>query len=94
MTLFVMFLLIFFKADMNKLNSEDLSQISLAAKCCPSIDSLYDKTTLICEGIARRRVRDRLRKQVPYVRLSNCRRFTCVRKIGVLCRTIGLLLLQ
>ncbi|KAH9682075.1 hypothetical protein KPL71_027200 [Citrus sinensis] len=53
-------------SDMKKLNSEDLSQISLAAKCCPSIDSSYDKTTLICEGIARRRVRDRLRKQVPY----------------------------
>ncbi|GAY52565.1 hypothetical protein CUMW_142840 [Citrus unshiu] len=52
--------------DTKKLNSEDLSQISLAAKCCPSIDSSYDKTTLICEGIARRRVRDRLRKQVPY----------------------------
>ncbi|ESR33444.1 hypothetical protein CICLE_v10006998mg [Citrus x clementina] len=53
-------------SDTKKLNSEDLSQISLAAKCCPSIDSSYDKTTLICEGIARRRVRDRLRKQVPY----------------------------
>lgn len=84
----------FFKADMKKLNSEDLSQISLAAKCCPSIDSSYDKTTLICEGVARRRVRDRLRKQVPYVLLFNCRRFTCVQKIGVLCLTIGLLLLQ
>lgn len=42
------------KADMEALNSEDLSKISLAAKWCPSIDSSYDKTILICEGIARR----------------------------------------
>ncbi|KAH9764432.1 hypothetical protein KPL70_001519 [Citrus sinensis] len=60
-------------SDTKKLNSEDLSQISLAAKCCPSIDSSYDKTTLICEGIARRRVRDRLRKQVPYTFFKKCR---------------------
>lgn len=42
------------KADMQTLNSEELSKISLAAKWCPSIDSSYDKTILICEGIARR----------------------------------------
>lgn len=42
------------KLDMGVLNSGDISKISLASKWCPSIDSSYDKATLICEGIARR----------------------------------------
>lgn len=42
------------KLDIGFLNSGDISKISLASKWCPSIDSSYDKATLICEGIARR----------------------------------------
>ncbi|KAL5784679.1 hypothetical protein ACOSQ2_007071 [Xanthoceras sorbifolium] len=42
------------KFDMGFLKANELSKISLAAKWCPSIDSSYDKATLICEGIARR----------------------------------------
>ncbi|KAK3190317.1 hypothetical protein Dsin_029878 [Dipteronia sinensis] len=42
------------KSDMEFLKANELSKISLAAKWCPSIDSSYDKATLICEGIARR----------------------------------------
>nr|GMD59740.1 uncharacterized protein LOC113734273 [Ipomoea batatas] len=42
------------EADIKKLNSEKLGDISLAAKWCPTIDSSYDKTTLICESIARK----------------------------------------
>ncbi|PON91821.1 hypothetical protein TorRG33x02_124190 [Trema orientale] len=38
--------------------------ISLAAKWCPSLDSSFDRSTLLCERIARKIVRDRLRKQV------------------------------
>lgn len=42
------------KTDLVCLNSNDLYKISLAAKWCPSVDSSYDKTSLICEAIARR----------------------------------------
>ncbi|KAG2262092.1 hypothetical protein Bca4012_013253 [Brassica carinata] len=42
------------KTDLEYLNSNDLVKIGLAAKWCPSVDSSYDKTTLICEAIARR----------------------------------------
>nr|GMD72052.1 uncharacterized protein LOC109185905 isoform X2 [Ipomoea batatas] len=42
------------EADVEKLNSGNLGEISLAAKWCPTIDSSYDKTTLICESIARK----------------------------------------
>ncbi|EOA12429.1 hypothetical protein CARUB_v10028210mg [Capsella rubella] len=42
------------KLDLKCLNSNELNKISLASKWCPSVDSSYDKTTLICEAIARR----------------------------------------
>ncbi|XP_022760398.1 uncharacterized protein LOC111306768 isoform X1 [Durio zibethinus] len=44
----------YLKSDIKYLNDGKLFDISLAAKWCPSIDSSYDKATLICEGIARR----------------------------------------
>ncbi|KAI4344880.1 hypothetical protein L6164_012064 [Bauhinia variegata] len=42
------------KSDIAHLSSGEAKKISLAAKWCPSIDSSFDKMTLICEGIARR----------------------------------------
>ncbi|KAJ7979878.1 Uncharacterized conserved protein UCP015417, vWA [Quillaja saponaria] len=42
------------KADIQFLNAGQLSNISLASKWCPTIDSSYDKSLLICESIARR----------------------------------------
>ncbi|CAI9775973.1 unnamed protein product [Fraxinus pennsylvanica] len=42
------------KSDLEKLSSGNLSKISLAAKWCPSVDSSYDKATLICESVARK----------------------------------------
>ncbi|XP_009101786.2 uncharacterized protein LOC103827973 [Brassica rapa] len=42
------------KTDLECLNANELYKISLAAKWCPSVDSSYDKTTLICEAIARK----------------------------------------
>ncbi|CAI0457891.1 unnamed protein product [Linum tenue] len=42
------------KSDIAALKSKDYSKITLAAKWCPSIDSSYDKSLLICEAIARR----------------------------------------
>nr|POF02748.1 hypothetical protein CFP56_25107 [Quercus suber] len=42
------------KVDMQALNAGKLKEISLAAKWCPTIDSTYDKSLLICESIARR----------------------------------------
>ncbi|KAK1362490.1 GPI inositol-deacylase PGAP1-like protein [Heracleum sosnowskyi] len=42
------------KADMDCLNSGKLKNISLAGKWCPTIDSSYDKHTLICASIARK----------------------------------------
>ncbi|KAJ8448989.1 LOW QUALITY PROTEIN: hypothetical protein Cgig2_004044 [Carnegiea gigantea] len=68
----------YLRSDLKWLSSGKLSKIGLASKWCPSIDSAFDKTTVICECIARRvflekstldahyayRVRERLRKQV------------------------------
>ncbi|GMP77445.1 hypothetical protein CsSME_00033719 [Camellia sinensis var. sinensis] len=42
------------KFDIENLNSGKLNKISLAAKWCPTIDSSYDKSTLICESIAKK----------------------------------------
>lgn len=44
----------YLQSDIKKLNDGKLFDIILAAKWCPSIDSSYDKATLICEAIARR----------------------------------------
>ncbi|KAJ4825697.1 hypothetical protein Tsubulata_001190 [Turnera subulata] len=40
--------------DVQSLNAGEITKISLASKWCPSLDSSYDKATLICESIARR----------------------------------------
>ena len=42
------------KQDLEFLNSGSLRKISLAAKWCPSVDSSFDRSTLLCESIARR----------------------------------------
>ena len=42
------------KADLDYLISGQLTKISLASKWCPSLDSSYDRSTLICESIARK----------------------------------------
>ncbi|EEF30857.1 conserved hypothetical protein [Ricinus communis] len=42
------------KSDIEALKSKQHHKISLAAKWCPSIDSSFDKATLIYEAIARR----------------------------------------
>ena len=42
------------KSDLKQLKSGNLDKISLAAKWCPSIDSSFDQSTLICESIARK----------------------------------------
>ncbi|CAK7336083.1 unnamed protein product [Dovyalis caffra] len=42
------------KTDMHHLNSGMTRKISLAAKWCPSIDSSFDRSTLLCESIARK----------------------------------------
>ncbi|PIA45624.1 hypothetical protein AQUCO_01600088v1 [Aquilegia coerulea] len=41
-------------ADLKSLNSGETGKISLAAKWCPSLDSAFDKSILLCESIARR----------------------------------------
>ncbi|KAL3506110.1 hypothetical protein ACH5RR_031492 [Cinchona calisaya] len=41
------------RADIDNLNAGKLGDISLAAKWCPTVDSSYDKATLMCESIAR-----------------------------------------
>ncbi|KAK1286057.1 hypothetical protein QJS10_CPB20g00930 [Acorus calamus] len=41
-------------ADLERLRSGKLNEIGLAAKWCPSLYSPYDRSTLLCEGIARR----------------------------------------
>ncbi|KAK1322359.1 hypothetical protein QJS10_CPA03g01489 [Acorus calamus] len=41
-------------ADIERLKSGKLCEIGLAAKWCPSLDSFYDRSTLLCEGIATR----------------------------------------
>jgi hypothetical protein len=40
--------------DMRKLTAGKVREFSLAAKWCPSLDSSYDHSTLICEAVARR----------------------------------------
>ncbi|KAL3359737.1 hypothetical protein AABB24_016319 [Solanum stoloniferum] len=40
--------------DLEKLNSGKSNEISLAAKWCPTVDSSYDKATLMCESIAKK----------------------------------------
>nr|CAB3471027.1 unnamed protein product [Digitaria exilis] len=40
--------------DMQKLADGKVNEISLAAKWCPSVDTCYDRSTLLCEAIARR----------------------------------------
>lgn len=42
------------KADIGYFNAKEYRKISLAAKWCPSIDSSYDRSTLLCESIARK----------------------------------------
>ncbi|MED6111408.1 hypothetical protein PIB30_052086, partial [Stylosanthes scabra] len=42
------------KDDLQMLNSGALTKISLAAKWCPSVDSSFDRSTLLCETIAKR----------------------------------------
>ncbi|KAK1553156.1 hypothetical protein Q3G72_029770 [Acer saccharum] len=42
------------KNDMNLYESGKSSRISFAAKWCPSLDSSYDRATLICESIAKK----------------------------------------
>ncbi|CAA0843056.1 Uncharacterised conserved protein UCP015417-vWA [Striga hermonthica] len=44
----------FLRSDMEMLNSGYLNKISLAAKWCPSIDSSYDRITLLCETISKK----------------------------------------
>ncbi|KAI3891774.1 hypothetical protein MKX03_020912 [Papaver bracteatum] len=41
-------------SDLKYLNSDEAGKISLASKWCPSLDSSFDKATLLCESIARR----------------------------------------
>ena len=42
------------KVDMKKLESKDFNDISLAVKWCPSLDSSFVKSTLLCDNIARK----------------------------------------
>ncbi|KAK2636881.1 hypothetical protein Ddye_031673 [Dipteronia dyeriana] len=42
------------KNDMNLYESGKSSRVSFAAKWCPSLDSSYDRATLICESIAKK----------------------------------------
>ncbi|XP_057531899.1 uncharacterized protein LOC130810014 [Amaranthus tricolor] len=44
----------FLRSDLEFLNSGNLNKISLAAKWCPSLDSSFDRATLLCEAIARK----------------------------------------
>nr|POE54613.1 uncharacterized protein CFP56_53185 [Quercus suber] len=42
------------KSDIEYLKLGEIEKISMASKWCPSLDSLQDQRTLLCEGIARR----------------------------------------
>lgn len=42
------------RRDLEFLTSGETNKISLAAKWCPTIDSSFDKATLLCESIARK----------------------------------------
>ncbi|XP_058194566.1 uncharacterized protein LOC131311229 [Rhododendron vialii] len=44
----------FLKSDIQHFNSNQLNKISLAAKWCPSLDSSFDKATLLCESVAKK----------------------------------------
>ncbi|KAI3858548.1 hypothetical protein MKX03_005596 [Papaver bracteatum] len=44
----------FLISDLKHLNSGETGKITLASKWCPSLDSSFDKATLLCESIARR----------------------------------------
>ncbi|OMP02538.1 hypothetical protein COLO4_11011 [Corchorus olitorius] len=45
---------VFLKADVESLKSGQVRKIGLASKWCPSIGSSFDKSTLLCESIARK----------------------------------------
>ncbi|XP_010556103.1 PREDICTED: uncharacterized protein LOC104825473 [Tarenaya hassleriana] len=42
------------KRDLEHLIAGETNRVSLAAKWCPSINSSFDRSTLLCEGIARK----------------------------------------
>ncbi|CAL5395235.1 unnamed protein product [Camellia sinensis] len=42
------------RSDMQYYNANELNKISLASKWCPTLDSSYDKATLMCESIVRK----------------------------------------
>lgn len=42
------------RKDVENLNDGNLYKISLASKWCPSLDSSYDRSTLMCESVARK----------------------------------------
>ncbi|CAL5349932.1 unnamed protein product [Camellia sinensis] len=42
------------KADLDNVNASNLKNISFAAKWCPSLYSFFDRSTLLCESIAKR----------------------------------------
>ncbi|PWA56749.1 hypothetical protein CTI12_AA415780 [Artemisia annua] len=42
------------RSDMGFLTKRELRKISLAAKWCPSIDQSFDRSTLLCESIAKK----------------------------------------
>ena len=42
------------KADIEFLNAKEYRKISLAAKWCPSLDLSFDRSTLLCESIAKK----------------------------------------
>ncbi|CAL9031568.1 unnamed protein product [Prunus brigantina] len=42
------------KSDIENFNSNQYKKITLAAKWCPSIDSSFDRATLLCESIAKK----------------------------------------
>uniref|UniRef100_A0ACD5XDV9 Uncharacterized protein n=1 Tax=Avena sativa TaxID=4498 RepID=A0ACD5XDV9_AVESA len=42
------------KSDLAHLRAGDVAKLTLAAKWCPSLRSSYDRSTLLCEAIARR----------------------------------------
>lgn len=44
----------FLRSDIMFLESGEVKKISFASKFCPSVNSSYDKATLICENIAKR----------------------------------------
>ena len=79
------------RRDVEFLTSGETNKISLAAKWCPSIDSSFDKATLLCEGIARKLFpRETFPEYEGVEEVSlrcSSRRFTWERKRGGLFRT-------